>query len=187
MKSKFLCTALLALILIYTACNKISESLQRDVIVKDSVFFDIPILTSITDPYTISDIKIPLNIEEQISHDVQGFSISNLKSVKIMNLNMSLRPIGKDSIDKANNFGNIETVRFGISNGTTLINIGIANNNSNAVSGSLTLTISILPETLKEYLLNPSATYNLAVKARTSTTAPMKVRAMATYIITLSK
>lgn len=188
MKSTPLFKVLLLLAIAYgTSCNKISESIQRDVIVTDTVLFDIPVLSSTTTATTIPKISSTINLAEEIHKQVSNFDIANVSSVKLKSLNMDLDTVAKDSVDTRNNFGNLETVRFYIAAGATTEEIANASVSSPAILSILALSPVIPSDVLKPYITNVSSHYNVLVKAKTATTTIMKVKATATYSVTLSK
>lgn len=167
-----------------------SENIQQDVIVNDTTSFEIPVLSNINSPATIAGIPSNLNLEEQLGNTPNNFTIDNITAVKINSLTLLLDPIKndlKDSIDVKNNFGNLETVRFRIAAGGNISNLANASISSSSISSSMSLTLDIIPDTLKSFIIQPSRTYNIIVKAKTATTTPMKVKAKANYTITLSK
>lgn|GEM_PF-1306773 len=187
MKNRTLNIALLSLIITFTSCNKITESIQQDIIIKDTVYFDIPVLSSTSTLTTIPEISSKLNLENEIRNSINNFTISNVKATKITSLNLALGLIGKDSIDAKNHFGNLETLRFRIAANGNFGNLASTTISSSVINGAIALTPSIAPDSLMSFLTNPSKTYNVIVKAKAITTTTMKVRAAATYTITLSK
>lgn len=187
MKNRTLNIALLSLIIACSSCNKITESIQQDIIVNDTVEFNIPTLNSITNLTTISGIPSKLNLEEQIKNNMNNFTVDNVKSVKLTTLNMALGLIAKDSIDINNNFGNLETIRFRISNNSKTNNIANTSIASGSKNGFISLTPTVIPDTLKSFLVNPVKTYEVIVKAKTVTSNAMRVRAAASYTVTLSR
>ncbi|SMC95718.1 hypothetical protein [Pedobacter nyackensis] len=190
MKNSRLNIALLSLIFAFTSCKKISESIQQDIIVNDTTSFEIPVLSNINSPATIAGIPSHLNLEEQLRNTPNNFTIEHITAVKMKSLALLLDSIKidlKNIIDTNNNFGNLETIRFRIATGGNVSNIANASVTSSSISGSLSLTPDILPDTLKSFIIQPSRTYNIVVKAKTATATPMKVKARAVYTITLSK
>lgn len=187
MKSKTLYIALLAFAIVYTSCSKITEDIQEDIFVNDTLFFDIPILTDLTTSTTISGIVSEVNLDEQIKKSLNNFTATNIKTTKITSLNLFLGRIPKDSIDTKNNFGNLETIKFGTSPGGNVGNLASLTIPSTSTISNLALPPTILPDDLKSFLTNPLKTYNVVVKAKKVTTTPLKVLAIASYTITLSK
>ncbi|MDR6782459.1 hypothetical protein ABIE26_001053 [Pedobacter africanus] len=192
MKNKSLFISLPILVLLYISCNKISENVERDIIFKDSVFFDIPVLSSITDPYTLPDLQSAVSIGDQINNQVKGFTTDHIKQIKITSLNMLLGITekdknGRDSIDTQNNFGNLETVKWEITNGADTNLVGSASVSSTGVLSTLAIPLSIPPEILKPYLIGDTKKYRVIVKAKKATSKPMKVKTMAIYTVTLAK
>jgi hypothetical protein len=189
-KNRRLNIALLSLIFAFTSCKKMSENIQQDIIVNDTTSFEIPVLSNINSPATIAGITSNLNLEEQLRNTPNNFTIENITAVKIKSLALLLDSIKidlKNIIDTNNNFGNLETLRFRIAAGGNIRSVASAGITSNSISGSLSLTPDILPDTLKPFIIQPSRTYNIVVKAKTVTTTIMKVKARAVYTITLSK
>lgn len=194
MKNRLLNIVLLSLIIAFTSCNKITESIQQDLIINDTVYFEIPALSTITTETTIPDISSKINLENEIENNINRFAISDVKTTKLTSLNLTLAKIIVDEenkkdtiIDNDNNFGNLETLRFRIASNGNFRNLATTTISSGGTSGFLTLTPTIAPDSLKPFLINPSKTYNIIVKAKKITTTPMKVQAAARYTITLSK
>lgn len=190
MKNSHLNIALLSLIFAFTSCKKISESIQQDLIVDDITSFEIPVLSNINSPATIAAITSNLNLEELLRNTPNNFTIENITAVKMKSLDLLLDSIKvdiKNVIDTGNNFGNLETIKFRLAAGGNVSSIANASITSSSVSGALSLTPDILPDTLKSFIIQPSRTYNVIVKAKKATTTPMKVKARAVYTITLSK
>ncbi|WP_316812010.1 hypothetical protein [Pedobacter heparinus] len=187
MTYKGLSIAALFLLLIYTSCSKITESLQRDVVIVDTVYFEIPVIPNIGDEATLPDIATTIDLEAQIKAQVQDLTASNLLSARLKNLHLALAEVKKDSIDIDNNFANLQSIKFSLTDGSktdSLANITIPSTN---LIGALALTPVILPETLKPQLSNPSMKYRITVKAKKATVKVMNVRAAASYIVTLAK
>lgn len=186
MKSKILYIALIALVLTYISCSKISESLQRDTVITDSVFFEIPAITSLANEVTIS-IESPLNFGEQVNAQVQDLNIGNLSSVKLSSLDMDLMTRDSGVVDTANNFGNLQFVKMQVIDGVKTDSLASIRIPSAATNSALELTPVIKPETLKPYVSQSAVRYNVIVKAKKVTTTAMRVKIGAVYTFTLSK
>lgn len=187
MTYKGLSIAALFLLLIYTSCNKITESLQRDALIVDTVYFEIPVIENLSNEVTLPDIATTIDLEAQIKAQVQNLTASNLQSARLKNLHLALAEIKKDSIDTENNFANLQSIKLSLTDGSktdSLANITIPSKN---LSRALALTPVILPETLKPYLSSSSMKYRITVKAKKITAKVMYVGAAASYTVTLSK
>lgn len=187
MTYKGLSIAALSLLLIYTSCSKITESLQRDALIVDTVYFEIPVIENLSNEVTLPDIATTIDLEAQIRAQVQDLTASNLQSARLKNLHLALKEIKKDSIDKENNFANLQSIKFNLSDGSktdSLANITIPSTN---LIGALALPPVMSPETLKPYLSSSSMKYRIKVKAKKITTKVMYVRAATSYTVTLSK
>jgi hypothetical protein len=186
MKSNILYIALIALVLTYVSCNKISESLQRDTVIMDSVLFKIPVITNVANEVTIS-IASPLNFEEQVNAQVQGLSLADLSSVKLRSADLDLLSRDSGAVDTATNFGNLLSVKMQIADGIKADSLASIRIPSASLSATLTLVPVILPETLKPYVSGSAVRYNVLVKAKKTTTKVMEVKMRAVYTFTLSK
>lgn len=188
---------LLLLAFTSTSCKKVSEDIQRDAIITDSVDFEIPILSEIDSAYTLSDIKLPLNPGAAISAQLPDFNESNIKSIKLTKMSLGLSPLkgakDKDSIDVNNHFGNFQSIRFtipgtpaaGSSTASPLL-IASAIINSTSVSGALSMT----PDTeleLKPYVGANAANSTVTIRTRKVTNKVVKVRVRASFTVTVSK
>jgi hypothetical protein len=94
---------------------------------------------------------------------------------------------GRDSVDTQNNFGNLETIKWEITNGTETNLVGNASVSSTGVLSTLTIPVSITPEALLPYLTSNTKKLKVTVKVKKITTKPMKVKAIAIYTVTLYK
>ncbi|MNE34381.1 hypothetical protein D3C80_1281010 [compost metagenome] len=192
MKNTALNIVLFSIVITCISCSKISENIQQDIVVNDTVFFNIPVLNSITSTTPISGIPFTLNLEEEVKSGLNKYTIDQIRSTKLRSMNLSLAFIGKDtsgkdSIDTKNNFGNLESVKFRISANGSFANLANTTITSSGTVGALALTPVIVPDSLRTFLTNPAKTYEVLVKAKTVTTLPMRVRATSTYTITLAK
>lgn len=188
MKNNFFYLVAATLLFICTSCKKISESLQRDVILTEDVIFEIPIMTNITDQFSKIGIPTTLNLNDQLN--ANGFEIKNITATKIKSLDMAISLISttpKDSIDAANNFANLATAKVEIASGDGSTSIAGTTITSTTTSGFLSFTTGIPPETLQPYLTKSTWTYNVIVKAKKITTTPLKVKATFVYTITVAK
>ena len=187
MKHILISIAVLPLLITYTSCSKITESLQRDVEIVDTVYFEIPIIEDISKTATLPELTTTIDLEAQIRPKVQDLTASNFQFARLKNLHLGLAEVKKDSIDRDNNFANLQFIKFNLSEGSktdTLANIAIPSAN---LIGALALPPVMSPETLKPYLSSSSMKYRITVKAKKITTKVMYVRAAISYTVTLSK
>lgn len=185
MKSKIFYIALIVLALTYASCSKISESIQQDTIIIDTVSFQIPVITNIANADTISNIESPLNFGEQVNAQVQGLSLGNIRSVRLKSMNLNLISAAS-GVDTANTFGKLLSVKMQITNGIkadSLASIRITSANPNT---ALALTPVIVPEILKPYVSGSAVRYNVIIRAKRTTTTVMKVKIEAAYTLTLT-
>jgi hypothetical protein len=192
MKSNILYLAVPILVMYFTSCSKIAEHLERDVQVTDTVYFEIPTITDISKPVTIAGIASSINLEQQIQAQVQDLSVANLSSAKLRRMDLDLAFVGKDSlgrdsIDTENNFGNLQSIKFELTQGAKTDSLSSVIVTSAAKTSNLSLTLRISPETLKSYLPGSGMQYSVILRAKKATTKKMFVRAAAWYTVTLSK
>lgn len=175
------------------ACNKISEEIQQDIVIVDTVGFEIPVLSTDNSQEIIQNIPLSFNLADQVKNSINNFNITQVKETKLKSMVLGLMPIqrksnGKiDSTDAKNNFNNLASIKFRI---TTPGNLGNLANSSTPLTGTnnLTpLTPVIVPDSLKTFLINPASKYEVTIKAKTATTTPMFVKFAAIYTITLAK
>lgn len=185
MKNILLNIVLLSLITACIACNKISEDIQQDIIVTDTFDFEIPAIDTNSKVATIAQIQSALNFENELSKNMNKFTVANIKGTKLKSLNLGLLT-ADGKMDTVNNFGNLETVRFRISANGSIKEMANANITSSGRIGSVDLTPTISPDSLQPFLLS-SKTYNVIVRIKKATTAKMRVRAFAKYTITLAR
>lgn len=186
-RSKFL---LLATILLsaLAACNKVSESIQRDLITTPTpLIFNIPIANTLT-PIQIDTLPVVVSISNTIAEQTKGeFTVNELTKVKLSSFLVDLVLSKTDTIDTKNNLGNIESIKVMISGGGSTDSLAKVSNTSDAVLGSLTLTPQIAPDKLKAYLSSSDLKYKINIKVRTPTTRIITARATPVYTLTLQK
>lgn len=187
MKNRTLNIALFSLLIAITSCNKISEEIQQDIVINDTVYFEVPILSTDNSSAVIPSIPLSFDLEEQVKNSVNSFTLDQVKGTKIKDLNLALGVDKEGAVDTINNFSNLASVKFKITAPGSFGNLANSATPMGGTIGTATLTPVIIPDSLKTFLLNPARTYEVTVKARKATTTPMAVRAAATYIITLAK
>ncbi len=192
MKNTTLNIALFSIVIACVSCNKISEDIQQDIVVNDTVEFTIPALSNITSNTPISGLPFKINLEDEVKSGLNKYTIDQIKSTKLRSMNMFLAfvgkdSLGKDSIDTKNNFGNLEFIRTRIAANGSFSNLANTTIASSGTVSTLTLTPVVVPDSLRTFLTNPAKTYEVIVKAKKITTIPMRVRAITTYSITLAK
>lgn len=187
MKNKVLYIAVILLVVIYTSCSKIAENLQRDAIVTDTVYFEIPVISTLDNALTLPNVATTINLENQINAQVQDLRASNLHSVKLKSIHLGLAEIVKDSIDTKNNFANLQSIKFSLTDGSKTDSLASVSIPSKTLSRGLSLNPVILPETLKPYISKPAMKYSITIKAKEVTTAVMTVGAAMSYTVTLVK
>ena len=163
MKNTTLNIVLFSIVITCISCSKISENIQQDIVVNDTVYFDIPVLNSITSTTPISGIPFTLNLEEEVKSGLNKYTIDQIKSTKLRSMDMSLAfigkdTLGKDSIDTKNNFGNLESVKFRIYTNGSFANLANTTITSSGTIGALALTPIIVPDSLRTSLINPTKT-----------------------------
>lgn len=187
MKNIVLYFLLPSFVIVYSACSKITENLQRDAVVTDTIFFDIPIISTITTPITVANIATTINLESQINAQVQDLSASNLSSVNLKSINIALDESVGDSIIAKNNFANIESIKINLMDGSRTDSLASIFIPSKAVSRGIALEPVMQPEILKTYISNPAMKYSVTFKPKDTTTRVIKVRMASSYTVTLIK
>lgn len=186
MKNKIRYFSSIVLVLTYVSCSKISDTLQMDIVVTDTISFEVPIITNFTDTVFISNIEGSVNFADQLNDQKRALSISNLKNVKLKSFDLDL--ISESSVvDTANTFGKLQFIKLQIPDGVKSDSLARINITSSAISTSLALTPVISPETLKRHVTGPPLSYKLSIKAKSQTTSKLKVKGTAIYIATLIK
>lgn len=185
MKNILLNIVLLFLIIAWGACNKISEDIQQDIIVNDTVEFDIPAIETTIRSATIPQIQSTLNLEKELDININNFTVANVKATRLTGLSLDL-VITDGKIDSANNFGNLENLRFRIAANGGIKEMANTSITSSGVISAVALVPNISPDSLRSFLLSPK-TYNVIVRIKKATTAKMRVKATARYTITLAR
>ena len=190
MKKSIIYIFLILLVFSYVSCKKFSEDIQRDAIIVDSLDFNIPVIAEEDSSLSFSDIKLPLNPGARIKEQLSGFNESDITSIKLSKMNLILSSIKNskdelDSIDTGNNFGNFQSLRFTIPEGSTAKTIASTFINSSAVTREVLLTTD--PAAELKPLLSANTTSTLTLRARKATKKEIKIRAVAVFTVTVSR
>ncbi|WP_316749149.1 hypothetical protein [Pedobacter gandavensis] len=178
-------------ILALSACNKISESIQRDVIIKqDSLLFSIPPMSLSTPSILIDNLPTTVDIRHKIDSATKGeFSLADLKHVKVSNFSITYVPKVRDSVDTKNNFSSISSLMVNLNNGAQRDSLAsyINTGSLDQVSRDLALTPVMTEEVLKTYLDKGDLKYSVLIRPRKPTTDTIKAKISASYTLTLTK
>lgn len=185
MRINLLLPAAILLVLGFQACNKVSESFQRDIIIRpDSILLNIPIIPTTITPVKSADLPILLDLPKEIKDGAPDFEVKDIRDFKIINFRIDI--LG-DSIDVKNNFGNIQETKLLATTGTKVDTVARFTNPSNGPSGNITLTPLISGNALRDLITNSATKFNVQFKARTETTVALKSKITSAYTLTLSK
>lgn len=179
------------LLLAFSACNKVSESIQRDVIIKpDTILISIPPMVVNRDSAVIKNLPTTINIQAAIA-DLGGenFSVNNIQTARLSNFSFTYVPKVKDSVSVRNNFSNIGSVRVNLVSSIKTDSLAKFINTSSidAISTNFSLRQVMDKELLKSYLNDGGLTYTMVIKPRKSITDTIKAKISASYTLTLSK
>lgn len=187
-----------AILLACSACNKVSESIQRDIITKtDTIAFQfLPSDNTSSPNNSIQDLSALLNLTDEIKK-AGGFELKDIVSIKLSSFVLiqdSILRKTKDGkrdsnyIDPDNNFRNFSSVKALLKSGGRLDSLAkITNIPEGAISGRISLASLILPDTLKLAINNGNMKYNLSIQQRTPTKAIIKAKVLTNYTVTLRK
>lgn len=190
MKRQLLLLPVLVLLFSYSSCKKVSEDIKRDAIIKDSVDFDIPVLSAVDEAFTLEGIKLPLNPGSAIAAQLPGFSEQDITSIKLLSSSIIL-VLGKDEkIDKENHFGNFQSFRFLIPDNTNTEKTPLLIATATINSPSENKNVSMTPDTnleLKPYLGASTENSTVIIRTRKVTTKILKARIRASFTVTVQK
>ncbi|WP_316820159.1 hypothetical protein [Pedobacter gandavensis] len=182
------------LILAFSACNKISEDIQRDLIISpDSIKFSIPPMTVNGDSIVIDNLPTTLVINNFLdSLNRQGgeiYSVNNISEIRLSNFTVDLIPNKNDTVNNRSNFSSIGLINANLSSGTQKDKLAEITNNSSldSFSAKLTLKQVMSNDLLRNYLNNGNLKYSLVIKPRKSTIDTIKAKIGTSYTMTLKK
>lgn len=181
-KINILQASALIIITVLFSCNKISESIQRDVyIYPKAISFTIPKITNTDSVMLVGDLNIKsLNLDSLIKKQSDKFGVANVKSIKIKEFKLELL-----NADSLNNIQNIETITVKIkAPGQPDQSIATAAP-SNSRATKLTIPLVSEGSELKTFFTSPSFSYSLSGVLRTATTKELKAQVSATYTVTV--
>ncbi|SMC96308.1 hypothetical protein [Pedobacter africanus] len=183
MKNKILFISLPILVLLYMSCNKISESIERDIIINDTSFFDIQPLDTVA-PVTIPNIITGADLETEIREQAKSFTSGNIRSIKLNNLIIALNTT---KIDTGNNLANLRAIKLSINSGGKTTTMGSTTITTKAATGNLALTVGISADSLRYHLANTPKTYSITLKAKKKTDTIMNAVVLTRYVVSLAK
>lgn len=189
-----------ALLLAFSACNKVSESIQRDVITKtDTIKFEFLASDNISSPNTsIKDLSGLLNLTEEIKK-AGGFELKDIVSIKLSNFIMTQdstrrrtsdgkRDSNYNYIDTASNFRNFSNVKVFLKSGSKIDSLAkVTNISDGAILARLSLSSIIAPDSLKSFVNAGNMKYDLSIQLRTKTDKTIKGKILTNYTLTLRK
>lgn len=179
-KTTFLIAALL-LVTTFFSCNKVEESIKRDVIITpDSTAFEIPAISNTNTGQVAGLFSVSLDLNAEIKKIADEFGESNVRDIRLTALRLNVKDTVAD-----NNLGNIEYIKVKMISGAQ--EITVADYQSNPATKSIGINIPVLsPITgLREILNAESFKYDIRVKLRKPTTAILKANIRATYTVSL--
>jgi len=189
-----------ALLLAFSACNKVSESIQRDVITKtDTIKFELLASDNISSPNTsIKDLSGLLNLTEEIKK-AGGFELKDIVSIKLSSFIMTQDSVrrrtsdGKSDsnynyIDTASNFRNFSNVKVFLKSGSKIDSLAkVTNISDGAILARLNLSSIIAPDSLKSFVNAGNMKYDLSIQLRFKTDKTIKGKILTNYTLTLRK
>lgn len=187
-----------ALLLAFSACNKVTESIQRDIITKtDSIPFELAISPNTSTPNnSIKDLPGLLNLTEEIKK-AGGFELKDIVSIKLSSFIIALDSVkGKGSdgkkdtiyVDTLNNIRNFSSIKVLIKSGSKTDSLAKAINISpDARAAKATLSPLIVSDSLKFFVNAGNIKYDLSIQQRLPTTKIVKGKVLTNYTLTLRK
>lgn len=186
-----------AILLAFSACNKVSESIQRDIITKtDTIAFEFLPSDNTSSPSSVKDLPGLLNLTEEIKK-AGGFELKDIVSIKLSNFVIALDSIKRKSkdgkrdsnyVDTLNNFRNFSNVKALLKSGSKLDSLAkVTNISEAAISARLNLSPMIAPDSLKSFINAGNMKYDLSIQLRTPTKKKMTAKVLTNYTLTLRK
>lgn len=194
MKKHLLLFTVIAFLLSLSACKKFSESIRRDILIKqDTILFKISPVDR-QQSIIINDIPaLTFNLDDTIKTKAQDFTSANIINVRMTNFNIKVIPLknaaGRDSLDINNNIANFQSIKALIKSGgatDSLARVDILSETAQGTSNLNPIT-STDANTLRARLTGSPLTYRLDIFAKKQTTDTIRAKMTITYAITLSK
>ncbi|WP_276088377.1 hypothetical protein [Pedobacter sp. JY14-1] len=171
------------------SCNKVDESIQRDVTIRpDTVVFTIPVISTLNSGSIAGDFPVTINVEQKIKDATKGeFGAGNLTDLRIASFKMELTIGAADTPDVNNNLGNFEAISVEIK--ADPYKATIAKTDANSASNIRTVTIGggVNSPDLNTLLQKGSFRYDIRVKARKETTKTIEARVLPVFTATVKK
>src|SRR5690606_26362932 len=125
----------------FFSCSKVSESLERDVIVRpDEIKFDIKPINNTQSGTELAKIPVTMNFDSLIRNQTgQEMGIEDAKSFSVTSFQLVIESLKDD-----NNFGNFETINVLIESGSQLkVLVAQITGNPSSNNGRLTLNLPV--------------------------------------------
>lgn len=172
-------------LLILSACSKFSESIQRDVIINPETFVvSFPSILTTRDGVKFSEKQATIDIESTIRNNASGFTIADLKKIKVTSIVLSLPKLD------TGNFAFIEKLSLKISSSTDTTQAAVLGSViDNPESKVKLLNFKIATDgDLSKLLVQKNLVYTLTGKVRNIPTRAIPITNMVfVYRATLSK
>jgi len=174
-------------VLMLSSCSKFSESIQRDVIINPGLLaFSIPSILTTREGVKFTEVLATINVDSIIKNDAQGFTIADLKKIRIASLALIL----PDTSDKISDFSFVEKISLKISSSTDTTQaavLGSIINNPETKVKVLNFKIDTEGD-LSKLLVQPRLKYTLTGKVRNIPTRAIPIAGLVfVYRATLSK
>ncbi len=172
----------LVVISLLSNCTKIDESTKMDITISPALTsFVIPVISSTTAGTTVADIAVNVNLDSLIKLQAPRFSPTQITNLKLTSFRLTLT----DSVEAANNFGNIENVTVSLSAAGQTSNVVAALSVPDAQSGGLEIPLTATDNDLKTYFTGNQIHYILTGKMRRPTTKTLRAKLATTYRLKL--
>lgn len=171
--------ALLLIVVLYSSCKKINESIDRDIkITPVGQKVSFPIIDNTRTVYLLSDMSVTIDVNDLLQKATgDEFNSDNIRSITLSALKIVL-----ENPDSLNNFRNLESLNFQID---TLTLAGLTNN-PDSPADSISIPIQASTIELKE-LVKSTIKYRVNGIARKPTTRVISATIIPTYKVSLSR
>ncbi|TDQ11985.1 hypothetical protein [Pedobacter metabolipauper] len=181
----FVLLQLTALILLtFSSCNKVEDSLTRDVIVNpQSIEYTIPIISNTNSNAAMGEVNIPIDLDALIKDQAPGFGTNSVTSAKLTGIKIDL----VDTLLTANNFANLENISVKIETASQTLNNAATLSNPDVKNGTLRIPVMVTDTDVKNVLKEAPVKFILTGKARRVTTVTLKAKISTTFTVTVER
>jgi hypothetical protein len=177
----FVFSALIITIMIASACSKINDTTEMNIIVSPApVAYNIPIITSLDTGTTIATIPVQFNLDEMIKKQNERLSSGDVKSIRLNSLILTITDTLPDVT-----FANFERLQMTIQGSNQTYAALASLNPGDSKVKTLNIPVTATVNDLNDIVAGGTINYIIRGKLRRATDKVYAITAAATFRVEL--